>query len=161
MAMQGARYAEKTAVPVERSLAEIKGVLTRYGADEFATMDRVGDHSAIMFRCHGLTVHFIIPMPKPTDVPSHDGRSKTKLRSREAVDADLRSEERRRWRSLCLVVKAKLEAVASGITTFEREFLAHIVLPGGKSVGDVMVPAIKKAMLTGSLPAGLPLLGVQ
>ena len=38
---------------------------------------------------------------------------------------------RQRWRALLLIIRAKLEAVASGITTLENEFLANIVLPDG------------------------------
>jgi hypothetical protein len=36
------------------------------------------------------------------------------------------------------VIKAKLEAVAAGITIFEDEFLAHIVLPGGQTVAETI-----------------------
>jgi hypothetical protein len=45
-------------------------------------------------------------------------------------------EMRRRWRSLALAIKAKLEVVASGIATFDEEFMAHLVLPDGTTVGD-------------------------
>lgn len=51
---------------------------------------------------------------------------------------------RQKWRALNIVVKAKLEAVESGIAMFE-EFLAYIVLPNGLTVKDVVVPEIKKA----------------
>jgi hypothetical protein len=36
-----------------------------------------------------------------------------------------------RWRALALAIKA----VESGIATFEEEFLAHIALPNGSTVG--------------------------
>jgi hypothetical protein len=35
----------------------------------------------------------------------------------------------RRWRALLLMIKAKVEAVESGVVTFEDEWLAHFVLP--------------------------------
>ena len=38
-------------------------------------------------------------------------------------------ERRRLWRALLLNIKAKLEAVESGISVFDEEFMAHIVLP--------------------------------
>ena len=41
---------------------------------------------------------------------------------------------RQRWRALNLAIKAKLEAVESGIVTFDQEFLAHIVGPSGQTV---------------------------
>jgi hypothetical protein len=55
-----------------------------------------------------------------------------------------------------LVIKAKLEAVASGITTFEDEFLAHIVMPDGQTVATHIKPRIAQAYETGSMQALLP-----
>jgi response regulator RpfG family c-di-GMP phosphodiesterase len=45
------------------------------------------------------------------------------------------AETRRRWRCLAMVIKAKLEVVASGISSFEEEFLAHVMLYDGRTVG--------------------------
>jgi hypothetical protein len=39
-------------------------------------------------------------------------------------------------------VKAKLEAVSSGISTFEREFLADLVLPNGRVVHEELAPRL-------------------
>ena len=61
-------------------------------------------------------------------------------------------EERQRWRALVLVIKAKLEAVESGITTFENEFLAHIVLPDNRTVGEWLAPQIDSAYEEGGMP---------
>ena len=44
--------------------------------------------------------------------------------------------------------KAKLEAVESGIATFEEEFMAHIVMPNGKTVGEMALPLIESAYKT-------------
>jgi hypothetical protein len=41
-----------------------------------------------------------------------------------------------------MVIKAKLEAVASGITTFDEEFLAHVVLETGETVAEQMIPKL-------------------
>lgn len=60
--------------------------------------------------------------------------------------------------ALALVVKAKLEAVESGISTFEQEFMAHIVLPNGQTTGQWMIPQIEAAYKTGTMPALLPML---
>ena len=65
---------------------------------------------------------------------------------------------RSKWRSLYLVIKAKLEAVDSGISTIEREFFYDIVLPNGKTVGEFMGPQIEEAYTTGEMPALLPML---
>lgn len=55
-------------------------------------------------------------------------------------------------RSLCLCVKAKLEAVESGISSFESEFLAHFVVPGGKTFGEIAIPQLEEARISGKLP---------
>jgi hypothetical protein len=60
---------------------------------------------------------------------------------------------RQRWRSLALVVKAKLEAIESGITTFEREFLGDIVLSDDSRVGERIIPMLNEIAGTGKLPS--------
>lgn len=61
-----------------------------------------------------------------------------RTRSDDAAEKAWEQATRQRWRALHLVVKAKLEAVESGITVFDDEFLAHIVLPDGGTVGRWM-----------------------
>lgn len=51
-----------------------------------------------------------------------------------------------------LIIRAKLEAVESRITTFESEFLANLVLPEGGTVGDWLAPQIDEAYATGRMP---------
>jgi hypothetical protein len=58
---------------------------------------------------------------------------------------------RQRWRALVLVLKAKLEAVASGISTLESEFLSGIVLPNGMTIGQAMLPRLSEAVASGRL----------
>jgi hypothetical protein len=55
-----------------------------------------------------------------------------------------------------LAIKAKLEAVEQGITEFESEFMAHIVMPDGKTVGHHVLPQISAAYSTGKMPKLLP-----
>jgi hypothetical protein len=62
----------------------------------------------------------------------------------------------RRWRALCLVIKAKLEAVQSGISEFEDEFLANIVLPTGETVLSSIRPRIAEMYKTGNTIPLLP-----
>jgi hypothetical protein len=65
---------------------------------------------------------------------------------------------RQRWRALALVIKAKLEVVESGISIFEDEFMANIVLPGGDTVGDFRRLQIAEAYRIGKAPDVLPML---
>ena len=43
------------------------------------------------------------------------------------------------------MVKAKLEAVESGIATFEDEFMAYTMLPSGESVSEWLAPQLEAA----------------
>lgn len=152
----GGRYASGTDVSSDRSRAEIERTLQRYGADQFMYGWEVG-RAAVGFRMHDRQVRFLLPMPDPADgeftlTPTGKARSAT------AAQQAWEQACRQRWRALALVVKAKLEAVDSGITEFEDEFLAHIVLPDGSTAGAFMRPQIQAAYETGTMPELLPAL---
>lgn len=137
-------YAEKTSVPVDRSQSEIKKILGKYGATGFAYGEN-GSTSVVMFEMSRRRIKFVLPMPQP---PS----SNATVASIKTYDQLCRS----RWRCLVLAIKAKLECVESGITTLEQEFMAHIVLPNGSTVGQTILPQIEKSYQDGKMP---PLLG--
>jgi hypothetical protein len=148
------RYAEGTDVSSERSKAEIERTLTRYGADQFMYGWKEGG-AFVGFRAQGRMIRFYLPLPnKDSDEFT---RSPTgKPRSAQAAYTAYEQATRQRWRALSLVIKAKLEAVESGIAEFDEEFLAYIVLPGGQTVGETMVPQIEVAYTTGKMPALMP-----
>lgn len=62
---------------------------------------------------------------------------------------------RQRWRALLLCLKAKLEAVECGITTFEEEFMAHIVMPDGSTFGKWAGPQLQDMRERGEMPKSL------
>lgn len=148
-------FAENTSVPVERSRAEIESLLSKYGADQFMSgWDK--SMAVINFRCHDRYVRFLLPLPERDEFvnpPVRTGRKRTQAQ----IDDNWQQEMRRRWRAMALVIKAKLEAVATGITSFEEEFLAHIVLPDGGTVGKFMMPQVETAYATGKMPGLLPM----
>ena len=149
------RYAATTAVSSAKSRAEIEHVLTRYGADGF--MYGWADNSAVVaFRMNNRHVKFILPLPDRNDREfTHTPERETERRP-DQIEAVYEQAVRQRWRALALVIKAKLEAVESGITEFDEEFMAHILLPDGKRVGDHMEPQIVAAYETGKMPPLLP-----
>lgn len=123
------RYAKDTRVPVKRSRDEIERILERYGATGFM----YGWQSAqalIAFEFDRRAVKLIIPM----------------------IDLSPQ-QERQRWRALVLVVKAKLEAVESGIRTFEQEFAMDFVMPDGRTVGQWLQPQLESMHARGEMPA--------
>ncbi len=151
-------FAEGTKVSVEKSRAEIESLLRKYGADQFAS--GWSEASArIMFRAKDRHVRFLLPFPSRTDknITHKKDRSgyvvqRSDIQKEEAYQQELR----RRWRALALVVKAKLEAVETGITTFEEEFMAHIVMPDGQTVAEHAMPMIAAAYQSGKVQALLP-----
>lgn len=145
------RYAQHTDVSSERSRAEIERTLQRYGADRFAYSSSRTE-AMVGFECHGLLVRFRLAMPNPTDRQFTHTEAKHLRRSEKQAYEAWEQACRQRWRALNLVVKAKLEAVEAGITTFEQEFLAHIVLPNGDTVADQVMPRIRQAYASGSTP---------
>jgi hypothetical protein len=131
------RYAAKTDVPVSRSRDEIERTLGRYGATAFS-YGWDGHRAVVMFQAAGRRVRFDVVVPE---------------QSTAAKEAQV---ERQRWRALLLVIKAKLEAVAVGIVTFEEEFLAHIMLPDGSKVADWIGPQLEQVYESGEMPELLP-----
>lgn len=148
-------YAEGTNVPTGKSRAEIETLLTRYGADQFASAFEQGG-AMVAFRAKGRLVRFILPLTcKEQHRYTPTRMKRTDIQTAEAWDQECR----RRWRSLALLIKAKLEAVATGIMTFEEEFLPHFILPGGNTVAHEVLPAVAEAYRTGKMPALLPGIG--
>lgn len=147
------RYAQNTSVPADRSRAEIDRVLSRYGACGFGySWERRSvvivpkplhgpqmeerDFAAIVFQFKERRVRLDVPMPT----------------AREAGTTQrAEAQSRQRWRALLLVIKAKLEAVESGISTLEQEFLANIVTESGRTIGEVIVPRLSEAVAAGRL----------
>ena len=148
-----ARYASKTTVSSEKSKQEIERTLTRYGAEEFLYGTRP-DCAVVAFKMMGRNVRFMLPLPdrKSPEFTEYERGYSTYLRTEEAAAKLYEQSIRQKWRALALVIKAKLEAVESEITDFEDEFLAHIVLPGGQTMGQIAKPQIKIAYETGEMP---------
>lgn len=165
------RYAADTKVSSEKSKAEIEATLRRYGADQFGSLWQEGK-AAIQFRINSKMVRFILPLPDSkadeftkggcirsswhNDDPKHHSHSRGCFRELPPDQAAARWEQacRQRWRALALAIKAKMEAVECGITSFEEEFMAHLVVPGqhGKTLGQLMLSRIDEAYATGKAP---------
>lgn len=151
------RYAEGTTVSPERSQAEIAENLRRYGASAFLT-GYEDNRAMIAFRAHDRSVRFLLDLPAPDDpefrwTPTHQERKPAARVA--AYDAEVR----RRWRALALAIKAKLEAVATGIASFEDEFLAYTVLPDNTTVGDSIRAELEQTWRTGVRPPRLLQIG--
>lgn len=129
-----ARFAEKTRVPVGQTRNEIEQILKRYGAKAFMSGQNATE-AVIAFEAKDRRVMFRLAMPD----------------ARKFIGDKFAQEERRLWRALGMCIKAKLEAVESGIASFEDEFLANIVMPDGQTVADHVRPRIASSYQEGKM----------
>lgn len=152
--MRRAAFAAGTDVSVEKSRAEIEGLIVRYGATSTAFMNSPG-RAMIAFEAKGRKILFELPLPQQSDKKfERDGRNH--VRNQDQIFVVWEQACRQKWRALALVIKAKLEAVSSGITTFEDEFLAHIIMPDGQTVGQHVKPTIAASYAAGHVVPLLP-----
>ena len=149
------RYAASTSVSVERTKSEIESTLSKYGASGFCS-GWSGSKAMIGFVFNEKRVQFVLELPdKNSDEFTRHSRG---WRTSDAAFKAWEQGCRQRWRALALCIKAKLEAVEIGITTFEDEFLAHIVLPSGQTAGQWLLPQIEQAYESGEMPKMLLML---
>lgn len=142
------RYAEGTSVTVAQSQADVQQLLTRRGADQVITGWDATEGAMVMFRIQGFHARLAVPKPSLDKLRRDHPRSDPK---------DLeRAEERRMWRALLLLVKAKLEAVEAGLTTVQREFLADALLVDGTRFEEWAAPQLKEMYASGNMPPLLP-----
>jgi hypothetical protein len=133
------------------SREHIKRALLNYGATDVLFSQR-GNRSAIAFKGGGRQFRIVVSLPQlegaliiPTDTAEGPiGEAKAKV---------LERANRRFWHALALSIDAKLGATAAGIATLESEFLAHVVLPGNRTVLDELEPVIDSAYRTGRHPS--------
>lgn len=165
------RYAKGTSVSEEKSKAEIEAMVRRYGAGKLVT-GWTGDAAVVAFEANGRLVRFTLPLPAKNEERFWYSRGDAKRgrwrapsqRGQATAERAWRQEVRERWRALALVIKAKLEAVTSGISTFEMEFLAWTVVPGtadGETFGEWAVPRLAEAYAQKRMPPLLAAKGVR
>lgn len=132
------RYAERTSVPVGQSQEAVKRILRGAGSDQIAVYE-AAEKSAVAFRVDGRFYRITVPI--------------------DAGRPGAEQEERRAWRLLLLLLKAKLEAVKEGATTIEREFLADMLMPDGSTVAEWTAHPLALAYQKGEMPSQLLLPG--
>ncbi len=146
-------YAKGTEVPIERSKGELEKLLSKYGAERFLSGWDVSK-IVVGFEMRGRQVRLDVPVPSKDSKEVRETPGGRWLRSESEQTKAWQAAVRQRWRAIVLVVKAKLEAVEAGISTFESEFLGNLVLPGGATVAEVVVPRLDEVERLTALPPG-------
>lgn len=124
------RYAEGTTVTVDASRGEITGILAKHGVQRMGWM-AAPEGDELMFELGGGSYRLSMVKPTIEEIRglypnSYDPQAK------------LAAEWRRRWRANVLLLKAKLEFVASGDTTLDRELLPYRVLKDGRTLEQTL-----------------------
>jgi hypothetical protein len=159
--MPATPYAAKTKVSSEKSEAEIRNTLKKFGANKYAYYEddaRIG----FSFEYENRRIRIVVELPDPDADDIVYSPRNTSIRQERSKELQLKvwqQECNRRWRALVLTIKAKLITVSEGIRTFEQEFLYDIVLPNNQTVGEYVSPQIEQSYLTGKLPPLLPGIG--
>lgn len=148
-------YAQDTSVSVEKTKAEIETTLMRHGATGFVTGWQ-GNQAMIAFEMRDRRIKFMLPLPDRKDKRFQFTPSRQWQRTPEEALKAWEQECRSAWRALGLAIKAKLEAIERKITTFEEEFMAHIVLPTGMTIGETILPRLNETLSGNPLPPLLP-----
>lgn len=136
---------DSTRVPVANSQASIRALLVKYGAQQFTFGEGV-EWAGVEFVHEGMLVR----MRAPVVVDRADLQARyAKYAQRGAKGFDewsresIEQEQKRIWRVIHWSMKARLEAVAERVETFEQAFLAHIVDPAtGETLYQRLTPAI-------------------
>ena len=154
-------YAERTDVPVTKSKADIEALLSKYGCDAVLTAYDTREGIAIIqFRMAERMMRFKMRMPRPDDADIAMTPETRKRRSRTSQERAYDQAIRSRWRGLLLCIRAKIEAVQSGIETIDEAFMAQIMLADGSVVGDHVTKQIAASYESGQMPRmGLPAMG--
>ncbi len=129
------RFATGTKVPVAKTATELDRLLAKHGATQRATFQDDENHTgSVQFRLADYVVRITMSSAPVGKKPQ-----------------DVEQAARETWRRLLLLVKAKLEIVASGMSTVEREFLADVLLPQGDTVHDRFATPLRQNYLSGGI----------
>lgn len=156
-------YAANTYVPVERSRAEIDGLLSKNGATSVAILnDTESNVAAFAFTIKGARYRVELPLPVLADVtparnkePPGWWRLSVEQKQRK-LDELLAQARKTRWRTMLLLLKSKLEIVRLGLSSVEREFMADMVLPSGKTAYEALAVVMRNGLDAADVMKALP-----
>lgn len=149
-------YAEKTTVSVAKTKADIEQLIQKAGAGQFVSGYKE-NVAVIGFSLANRQIRFLLPLPNKNDKIFWVTPERKSKRTEQQAYAAWEQACKSRWRALYLIIKAKLEAVESGISTIEHEFFYDIVLPDGQTVGEYLTPQLANVYETGQMPPMLPM----
>lgn len=150
-------YAEGTTVPVAKSQAEVKALLSKHGATHYA-FGESPEVEVVQFRL-GVMYRFDVQRPVAADmraafIEAQNGTWNATRRA-DAIDWNGRAakEHMRRWRARLLWLKAMLEF--TDVVPLSESLMANLVLPDGQTFGHWAGPQVEAMYELGQMPAML------
>jgi len=146
------RYAEGTTVSVERSIDELRRLLTNNGATHYA-YGKDPDGEIVQFAIAEHFYRFTVKPPAAVELRAtyvgDDWRAEIRacqINWGIRVEAELR----RRWRARVLWLKSVLEFMEQ--VPLEESLLSNLVLPDGRTFGGWAAPQVESMYATGGMP---------
>ena len=124
-------YANKTSVPVERSMIQVRQILQKHKVQAVAIAE-TDEGAATKFVFEGKPYQFVIKYPmisQESVMFTPSGKQRTGAQKL----AEIESEKRRLWRCMVLYIKAAIEAHVNGLVDLKRSMIGHMLLPSGKT----------------------------
>lgn len=156
------RFGDTTDVPVERTRAELDQLLSKHGATQRMTYeDEETCVAVIQFRMAERMVRLEVKTATASSftpkswfgVPGCTDENKNRDANRRAwLEKRAAQAKRAAWRRLLLVCRAKLEIITDGGSTLEREFLADVLLPDGRTVHQALSGQLADSYASGAMP---------
>jgi len=141
-----------TEVAVTKSQEELRGLLQKFGAQQFS-FGEGRDWAGVEFVHSEHLVRVRCPLRLPDDRTVQRYRSGAHTSTAVAVVTLTEKEAKRVWRVLVWSVKARLVAVEEGLETFEQAFLGHLVDP---SSDRTLWQVVREPIEAGALQLGGP-----
>lgn len=141
-------YAKGTRTSIASTEIDIKKLLQREGAEAVAIMEE-RSRAIVAFRLRDRNIRFNLPLPQRDQFSRSRRFQGWQENPEKTIDNLWVQASRERWRQLHLCIKAKLEAIAQEIETFDEAFLPHVVMPDGRTIGEHVIENMK-AQLSGA-----------
>lgn len=148
------RFAAGTTVSVEKSQAEIRELLRKYGVpvdDHYFAGVREGN-IFVTFRVDAIYYRLELPLAKAEDArfAKFAGRAAKPNERQQMADQHAREQ----WRALLLVTKGLVVSIDAGLP-LKQAFVGQMLLPSNQTVQQAMPQAIQTIYDTGKPPESL------
>lgn len=144
-------YAATTTVSVLKTKEALEKLLRSNGVTEYG-ITNASNKARIGFFIKGRPIRFEIKLPDQCAERFNYTESKRKPRTAAAAEKLWEQECRSVWRQLFLIVKAMLVSVEAGLFDLDTIFFPFMILPGGQTTSERMIPQLDEILSTGDMP---------